>query len=525
MTGQGARSLIRGELEPLANLIDQVGLTAHFSGDAIMVGDDPVIRSPHRLGEASCTVQMLIGAAGAAIWEARGGGRTDLSIDIIHGLHYLHPTHYIGQSGYPSSVGAEFVAVNGVFPTRDDRYIMLEAGPPYQKLLNGYLNFFDCGNNKQSFAREVAKWDAEDLEQALANAGLPAARAFTAEEWRAHPQGEALAGAPPVEIVKLADGDPVPFQGHADSPLDAVRVLDFTHVLAGPRSARTLVEYGADVLHISSPWFADTMAQHLGVDAGKYDAYLDLRNENDMATMRQLAATADVFASTYRPAVNERFGLLPEPLAAASERGIVYMSANAYGHSGPWKDRPGFDQNGQVASGFAMTEGQGGPPKFSPVFYLRDLITGYLAAAGMMAALHRRAIEGGSYHVKLSLTRSAMWVQDLGLLDVAAQDDVPESDTYPAEMTSIDTVYGAVTSLAPPLTFTNLTLPAAHRLMPYGADPASWPSHKNGSLEPPSIAASPAPAASAASETTGFTASPPAIAESLRRTRCHRDRP
>jgi hypothetical protein len=139
-----------------------------------------------------------------------------------------------------------------------------------------------------------------------------------------------------------------------------------------------------------------------------------------------------------------------------------------------------------------------------------------------MAALHRRAIEGGSYHVKLSLTRSAMWVQDLGLLDVAAQDDVPESDTYPAEMTSIDTVYGAVTSLAPPLTFTNLTLPAAHRLMPYGADPASWPSHKNGSLEPPSIAASPAPAASG---TTGFTASPPAIAESLRRTRCHRDRP
>ena len=82
--------------------------------------------------------------------------------------------------------------------------------------------------------------------------------------------------------------------------------------------------------------------------------------------MRQLAATADVVASTYRPAVDERFGLLPEQLATVSERGLIYMSGNAYGHSGPWKDRPGFDQNGQVASGFAMTEGQGGPPKFSP---------------------------------------------------------------------------------------------------------------------------------------------------------------
>jgi crotonobetainyl-CoA:carnitine CoA-transferase CaiB-like acyl-CoA transferase len=476
MAEKGARSLGRGELEPLADLIEQLGLTGHFSGDAVMRGNDPVIRSPHRLGEASATAQLLIGAAGAAIWQARSGARTDISIDIIHSLHHLHPTHYVSQSGYPSSVGAELVEVNGLFPTRDARYIMLEAGPPYFNLLNGYLNFFDCGNNKESFAREVAQWDAEDLEQALTNAGLPACRAFTREEWLAHPQGTALAGTPAIEIVKIADGDPVPFRDNAKWPLDGVRVLDFTHVLAGPRSARTLAEYGGEVLHISSPWFADTLAQHLGVDAGKYDAYLDLRYDKDMVTMRQLAATADVFASTYRPAVNERFGLLPEPLAAASERGIVCMSATAYGHSGPWKDRPGFDQNGQVASGFAMAEGQGGQPKFSPVFYLADLITGHFAAAGMMAALHRRAIEGGSYQVKVSLARSAMWVQDLGVLDVAAQSAVPETDSYPAETVSTDTAYGAVTSLAPPLTFTNLTLPATGRLVPYGSDPASWPS-------------------------------------------------
>lgn len=476
MTEMGVRSLRRGELEPLADLIGQLGLTGHFSGDAVMHGNDPVIRSPHRLGAASCTTQLLIGAAGAAIWAARGGPRTDISVDIIHALHYLHQTHYVGQAGYPSSVGAEFVEVNGIFATRDGRYIMLEAGPPYQKLLTGYLNFFDCGNNKQSFAREVAKWDAEDLELALANAGLPGCRAFTRAQWLAHPQGQALARTPPIEIVKLADGDPVPFREDGNWPLDGVRVLDFTHVLAGPRSARTLAEYGAEVLHISSPWFADSRAQHLGVDVGKYDAYLDLRSDEDLATMQRLAASADVFASTYRPAVNQRFGLLPAPLAAASERGIVYMSANAYGHSGPWQDRPGFDQNAQVASGFAMAEGQGGPPKFSPVFYLADLITGFFAAAGMMAALHRRAIEGGSYQVKLSLARSAMWVQELGLLDVAAQGEVPETDSYPAETVSIDTAYGAVTLLAPPLTFTSLTLPDTDRLVPYGADPAAWPS-------------------------------------------------
>ncbi|GAA4980297.1 hypothetical protein [Actinopolymorpha pittospori] len=243
MTGDDdARSLGRGELKPLADLVDLLGLAGRFTGEATVFGSDPVICSPHRLGEASCTAQLLIGVAGAAIWEARGGARTDFSMDIIHALHHMHPTHYIEHSGYPSSVGVEFVEVNGIFPTHDGGYIMLEAGPPYQKLLNGYLNFFDCGNNKQSFAREVAKWNAEDLEEALADAGLPACRAFTREEWLTHPQGMAVTGTPPIEIVKVADGDPVPFQEHGDSPLDGVRVLDFTHVLAGPRSARTLAE-------------------------------------------------------------------------------------------------------------------------------------------------------------------------------------------------------------------------------------------------------------------------------------------
>ena len=106
-----------------------------------------------------------------------------------------------------------------------------------------------------------------------------------------------------------------------------------------------------------------------------------------------------------------RFGLLPAELAAASERGLVYLDINAFGHSGPWSERPGFDQNTQVATGFAVKEGEPDKPRFSPVFYLGDLMAGYFAAAGMMVALLRRSIEGGSYHVKISLARSVMWVQ------------------------------------------------------------------------------------------------------------------
>jgi len=468
--------LSEGSLGPLEQLIRTLGLNGKFDGEATLIGSDPVIRSPHHLGEASAIAQLLIGVAGASIWKERTGAATDVEIDIIDALHFLHPTHFVEQQGRSINVGAESVAVNDLFLCRDNRYIMLEAGPPYAKLLKGYLNFFDCGDNKQSYAREVAKWDSEALETELARAGVPACRAFIREEWLNHPQGKLLNGVPVIEIEKIADGPKVPFAPSSQliAPLSGIRVLDFTHVLAGPRSARTLAEYGADVLHISSPSYPDTFAQHLGVDVGKRCAYLDLREQSDLDKLLALAKDADVFTTTYRHNVNERFGLLPARLAAQSTNGIICMTANAYGHDGPWKDRPGFDQNGQVASGFAVKEGGAGKPKFSPVFYLADLMTGYFAAAGMMAALLRRATEGGSYHVKLSLARSAMWVQELGFLDIAHQGHLPETDNYPANRVTFDSVYGMISNLKPPLTFSNMTLPEVTTLHPYGSGDPVW---------------------------------------------------
>jgi crotonobetainyl-CoA:carnitine CoA-transferase CaiB-like acyl-CoA transferase len=108
------------------------------------------------------------------------------------------------------------------------------------------------------------------------------------------------------------------------------------------------------------------------------------------------------------------------------------------------------------------------------VFYLADLITGYLAAAGMMAALLGRAEEGGSYHVKLSLARSAMWVQELGFLDKALQGHLPTKDIYPSKRMTLNSIYGAVSFLAPPLTFSNLSIPDVTLIVPYGAGIAAW---------------------------------------------------
>jgi crotonobetainyl-CoA:carnitine CoA-transferase CaiB-like acyl-CoA transferase len=464
-------SLSAGQLPALAALLSQLCLNP--PDNAVIVGAGPLVRSPHRVAEASAYGLLLEAAAASNLWQLRTGQTASLQIELVDALHAIHSTHYLRQSGYNLSVGAEFVPTNGLYRCKDGRFLMIEAGPPYPKLERGYLDFFDCGNNRTSLSREIAKFDSEDLQEKLSSLGLPACVARTRKEWLGHPQGSILAKTPLIEIEKMSEGKPKAFQEKAAHPLDGVRALDMTHVLAGPRSMRSLAQYGADVLHVTSPYNRDVISQNLLVNMGKRSAYLQLTEKQDLARMHELAADADVFACSYRPEVIRRFGLDPLSLAKKSD-GLVYLSINAYGHDGPWKDRPGFDQNGQATSGFCVTEGGDGPPRFSPVFYLNDELTGYLAAAGVMAALLRRAKEGGSYHVKLSLARTAMWVQDLGYAEGASYHAMPEKDEYPAKFQTVETIYGPITALEREVKSSELPRLVLSLVRPFGADPATW---------------------------------------------------
>ena len=466
------RSWRSSGLPELSEIVQALQL-GDFAGDAAMHGSDPLIRSPHRLAEATSYALLAEGIAAASIWHHRTGEATAMSVSVYDAIHALHSTHFLWQSDYSMSVGAEFVPTNGIFRCRDSRYIMIESGPPYVKLERGYLNFFDCGNNRESLAREIARFDAEDLQEKLSALGLPACVARTKQDWDSHPQGVALDRTPLVEIEKVADGRPTGLKGRADYPLNGTRVVDFTHVLAGPRSARSLAQYGAEVLHISSPYHRDTVAQNLLVNIGKRNAYLLLTERASLARMHKLISDADVFVSSYRPAVVERFGL-EVPKLSEGHKGIICVSVNAYGHTGPWSGRPGFDHNLQVGTGFAMTEGVAGEPRLSPVFYLNDFLTGYLASAGAMAALYLRARNGGSYHVKVSLARTAMWVQNLGYVPAADYESMPDKDEYPVNLHSFATTCGKVTELAPAVTFSNMPRKDLSMLQPFGADAAEW---------------------------------------------------
>lgn len=204
---------------------------------------------------------------------------------------------------------------------------------------------------------------------------------------------------------------------------------------------------------------------------GKRNAYLDLKKKDDVDRMQTLCRDADVFVQSWRPGSVTRLGFGPDEVAHLRP-GIIYVSVSAFG-DGPWGDRAAFDQIAQSVSGIAHTEGAGGPPRLVPTYLLNDYLCGYLGAAGVNAALIRRAKEGGSFHVKISLAGASMWVQSLGL-QLANQGPQDESVTSMPRYQRRNTAFGELHQLAPVADFSrtaaNWDLPPA----PLGAHAAEW---------------------------------------------------
>ncbi|WP_175776140.1 CoA transferase [Burkholderia anthina] len=396
----------------LSDLIRQIGLDGLSLPPARFVGSDPNLPGPHKLSLAASVALALHGTAASALWHERTKRFQNVTIPIAIAHFSLFSGLLQSINGHSMSTErAVSTPVSGLFETADKRWIYLMA--PYPKLRDGMLTLLDCANNSEAVARAVKKWAAFDLEHRISERGLAGAVVRSREEWKAHEQGIELANSPLIEIIKLSDGPPIPLP-HGDKPMGGIRVLDFTHVLAGPNLSRTLAEHGANVLHVGSPCYPDPMEFLLDTGWGKKSAYFDYRQRNDVGQLENLINTTDVFVQSWRPEALAKNRLGPEDLAA-KRTGIVYASINAFGFTGPWRNRKGFEQLGQAVTGVAHEEGRGnGMPCLVPTTLLNDYLAAYFGAAGVMAALKRRALEGGSYHVRTSLTGCSMWLQSLG---------------------------------------------------------------------------------------------------------------
>ncbi len=299
-------------------------------------------------------------------------------------------------------------AVMGFHPTRDGRHVLLH--PSFPPGTERILRALGCPAEREAVQAACLSKTAQEIEDAVAAERGCAGVVRTPEEWDASEQGRLLASRPPVEVIKIGDSPPEPLPAAGDMPLSGVRVLDMTRVLAGPTCARTLAQYGADVLYLASPKLPASTGFLPDTNHGKLSAWLDLAEPGGPEQLRALLAEADVFSQGYRTGAMERMGFGPAQLAALRP-GIVYTSINCYGHEGPWRGRAGWEQLAQTVTGMAHVHGGAAGPQLQPGA-VTDYTTGFLAAFGSLIALQRRALYGGSYLVRVSLCQTGMWVQE-----------------------------------------------------------------------------------------------------------------
>jgi len=439
-------------------------------------GSDPVLPTSFRITETSTAALGVVGLAVSDLWELRTGRQQQIGIDTRQATASLRSGTYLKVDGQAVPFGSGPVA--GVYPAKNGRWSYIHANFPNHR--DAALKVLGVPAEPDAVRKAVAQWDALELEEAIIAAKGAGGMVRTMEEWAQHPQAKAVAALPLMEIIKIGESAPEDLPA-GDRPLSGIRVLDLTRVIAGPTCARTLAEHGADVLKISAAHLPSLGRQEYDTGHGKLSAHLDLREEKDKETLRGLIREADVFSQGYRPGTLGGRGFSPEALAGMRP-GIVVVSLSAFSHVGPWAPRRGFDTVIQTVSGITHRQGELFPgarpgPQFYPVSAI-DFLTGYLMATGAMVALARRAREGGSWLVRISLAQVGRWLVERGQVPEAQLRDVAKEFT-PAELDRwsmvTSTPVGRLQHLAPVLRLSETPPRWARPMVPLGYHQPVWP--------------------------------------------------
>ncbi len=327
----------------------------------------------------------------------------------------------------------------------------------------------------------VTDWRADDLESEVVFAGGAAAAMRTAGAWSRHPQGVAIAAESLVEVRSGSEGRPLSF-GIEGRPLAGVKVLDLTRVLAGPVATRVLAMLGADVLRIDPPdWNEPALEPDMTL--GKRCARLDAHSVEGRSELLALLAEADVLVHGYRPGALDAIGL-DEQTRQAVRPGLVEVQLNAYGYSGPWAARRGFDSLVQMSAGIAdrgMRETGAEHPVPLPVQVL-DHASGWIAAAAALRGIAESRRTGRGSASRLSLARTAFELENWR----TAWGGGPFPVTPLAELPSrtLDTVWGTVDVLDSPLEVSELALETLQPPRMLGSDQPVWQSEAAAPVDP-----------------------------------------
>ncbi len=470
-----------GKWRALAELMAIRGQDGLAPNELSMTGNDPFFPTPFRVGETAAAALAAIGIAANDLWQIRTGLRQKIKVEVSHAAATLRTVDYtraLNQNGQYEHVPipaamTHMLGVTQPWPTKDGHWLLPHLNLPH--LSRRVLEVLSCDDTPEAVSQAVSGWEGTALEDAIAQARACGGMIRSPQEWLEHPQGRYLAARPVIEITKISDTAPEPLHS-GDRPLSGVRVLDLTRILAGPVAGRALAEHGADVLMVGAEGLPQTPEHVRDTSHGKRSCFLNLNDASQAAELKALVGQADVFVNGYRPGRLASHGFAVEDLVK-QRPGLVVVSISCFGSGGPWATRAGWEQVAQAVTGICHTNGlltQSGQPKlvFAP---LCDYTTGYLAALGTMLALARRAREGGSYHVQVSLCQSAMFVQRQGVLEsfAAAPGHLMEDELEKLQVQA-NTCYGQLKTLGPVLQMSSTT-PRWDRPSPrLGSDAAVW---------------------------------------------------
>lgn len=345
--------------------------------------------------------------------------------------------------------GASFAPLSGFWRTADG-WVRTHANYPHHR--DRLLRVLGVPDDRDAVARELARRSAVEVQEEVCAAGGLAVAVRSGPDPARHPLVE----------VRRTTGDRRALPPAA-RPADGVRVLDLTRVIAGPVATRTLAFLGADVLRVDSPRLPEDPAAHADTGQGKRSTLLDLDDPGDRRAFDDLLRTADVVVTGYRPGALDRHGLAPDALLDRRPD-LVVAQLSAWGRTGAWAGRRGFDSLVQAATGIAAVEGAGGEPGVLPAQAL-DHGTGYLLAAAVLRAL----AEPGGWHVRLSLAGTASWL----LHDVRAS--VPAGEHDPARwLATTPSAYGPLRHALPPVGYAGAPATWDHGPTRWGSDEPRW---------------------------------------------------
>lgn len=372
-----------------------------------------VLGAPYAMTDLGAACLAGAGATVADLVADSGARRSLVTVDRPLATGLFHRAY----RPLRATTRSPFHSMSRDFPTADGRWVRFQANYPH--LRTAALTVLGTGESGDEIAAAVAEAKADELEAAVVAGGGAAAASRSVEEWAAHPQGAAVAGEPLVDIGETGrwagDWAPVP-----ERPLAGIRVLDMTRVLAGPMATRLLAGFGAQVLRVDPPGYQEPNGIGSGdLTLGKRCAVLDLKTADGKARFAGLLTDADMFVHGLRPGALDALGLDGTTRQAISP-GLIEVTLSAYGWTGPWRSRRGFDTLVQNSTGMALAGGAwagSGTPYRWPLSII-DHSTGYLMAAAAIAAVARRARTGLGSVSRVSLARVARW-----LMTGPAQDD------------------------------------------------------------------------------------------------------